>query len=116
MKALYLAVSLFVVSGALAPAVAQATPIDDYVGRNGKAVCAALDKVDDGGDIFRLSLHHRQERRIQRPGRREHHCAISRRRLPMEFAEAEAILRLERPPDDRARQDGGLGCQSWRDQ
>ncbi len=56
-KALYLAAPLFVGAAVLAPAVAQATPIDDYVSRNGKAVCAALDKVDDGGDIFRLSLH-----------------------------------------------------------
>jgi hypothetical protein len=56
-RALYLAAPLFAVSAVLAPAVAHATPIDDYVSRNGKAVCAALDKVDDGGDIFRLSLH-----------------------------------------------------------
>ena len=57
MKALYLAAPLFVGAAVLAPAVAQATPIDDYVSHNGKAVCAALDKVDNGGDIFRLSLH-----------------------------------------------------------
>jgi hypothetical protein len=56
-KALYLAASLFAISVPLAPAMARATPIDDYVSRNGKAVCAALDKVTDGGDIFRLSLH-----------------------------------------------------------
>jgi hypothetical protein len=55
-KALYLAVPLVAVSATLAPAVAHATPIDDYVGRNGKAVCAALDKVGDSGGIFRLSL------------------------------------------------------------
>jgi hypothetical protein len=53
---LHLAVPLVAVCATLAPAVAHATPIDDYVNRNGKAVCAALDKVDDGGDIFRLSL------------------------------------------------------------
>jgi hypothetical protein len=40
----------------LAPPVAHANPLDDYVNRNGKAVCAALDKAQTGGDIFRLSL------------------------------------------------------------
>ena len=40
----------------LAPAVAHADPLNDYVTRNGKAVCAALDKAQTGGDIFRLSL------------------------------------------------------------
>ena len=40
----------------LAPAVAHAGPLDDYVSRNGKTVCAALDKAQTSGDIFRLSL------------------------------------------------------------
>jgi hypothetical protein len=40
----------------LAPAVAHAAPLDDYVSRNGKTVCAALDRAQTGGDIFRLSL------------------------------------------------------------
>jgi hypothetical protein len=40
----------------LAPAVAHADSVDDYVNRNGKAVCAALDKAQTNGDIFRLSL------------------------------------------------------------
>jgi hypothetical protein len=39
-----------------APAVAHAGPLDDYVNRNGLAVCAALDKAQSGGDIFRLTL------------------------------------------------------------
>ena len=56
MKALYMAVPLFSVAAVLAPAVARADSLDDYVSRNGKAVCAALDKAQTGGDIFRLSL------------------------------------------------------------
>ncbi len=40
----------------LAPAAAHASPLDDYVSRNGKNVCAALDRAQTGGDIFRLSL------------------------------------------------------------
>jgi len=44
------------VAAVSAPAVAHASPVDDYVNRNGKAVCAELDKVSDGGDIFRLTL------------------------------------------------------------
>jgi hypothetical protein len=40
----------------LSPAVAHADALDDYVSRNGKEVCAALDKAQTGGDIFRLSL------------------------------------------------------------
>jgi hypothetical protein len=55
-RALYLAVSLLAAAAMLAPAVAHADPVDDYVSRNGKAVCAALDKAQTGGDIFRLSL------------------------------------------------------------
>ena len=56
MKALYMAVPLLAVGATLAPAVAHADALDDYVSRNGKAVCAALDKVQSGGDVFRLSL------------------------------------------------------------
>jgi hypothetical protein len=55
-RALYMAVPLLAVAATLAPAVAHAGPLDDYVSRNGKAVCAELDKADTGGDIFRLSL------------------------------------------------------------
>lgn len=55
-RALYMAVPLFAVVAMLAPAVAHADAVDDYVSRNGKAVCAALDKAQDRGDIFRLSL------------------------------------------------------------
>jgi hypothetical protein len=55
-KALYMAVPLFVVAAMFAPAVAHADALDDYISRNGKAVCAALDKAQDRGDIFRLSL------------------------------------------------------------
>ena len=56
MKTLYMAAQLFAVAAMLAPAVAHADPLDDYVSRNGKAVCAALDKAQTGGDILRLSL------------------------------------------------------------
>ena len=56
MKALYMAAPLFSVVAMLAPAIAHADPQDDYVSHNGKAVCAALDKAQTGGDIFRLSL------------------------------------------------------------
>lgn len=55
-RTLYLAAPLFSVAAVLAPAQAHADPLDDYVTRNGKAVCAALDKAQTGGDIFRLSL------------------------------------------------------------
>jgi hypothetical protein len=51
-----MAVPLLAVAALLAPAVAHADPLDDYVSRNGKAVCAALDKVQTGGDIFKLAL------------------------------------------------------------
>ena len=54
-RALYMAVPLLA-AATLSPAVAHAGPLDDYVSRNGKAVCAQLDKADTGGDIFRLSL------------------------------------------------------------
>jgi hypothetical protein len=56
MKAPYLAAPLLAAAAMLAPAVAHADPLDDYVSRNGKAVCAALDKAQTGGDIFKLSL------------------------------------------------------------
>jgi hypothetical protein len=55
-RALYPAVPLLVAAAMSAPAVAHANPLDDYVSRNGKAVCAALDKAQSGGDIFRLAL------------------------------------------------------------
>jgi hypothetical protein len=55
-RALYVAVPLLVVAAMAAPAVAHANPVDDDVSRNGKAVCAALYKAQDGGDIFRLAL------------------------------------------------------------
>jgi hypothetical protein len=51
-----MAAPLFSVVAMLAPAMANADPQDDYVSHNGKAVCAALDKAQTGGDIFRLSL------------------------------------------------------------
>ena len=51
-----MAAAVLVVAAMPAPAVAHASPVDDYVNRNGKAVCAELDKVSDGGDIFRLTL------------------------------------------------------------
>jgi hypothetical protein len=58
LKTLYTAGSLLAVAATsiLAPAVAHAGPLDDYVSRNGKTVCAALDRAQTGGDIFRLSL------------------------------------------------------------
>ena len=51
-----MATPLLAVAAMLASAVAHADPVDDYVSRNGKAVCAALDKAQTGGDIFRISL------------------------------------------------------------
>jgi len=51
-----MAVPLLAIATMLTPAVAHADPLDDYVSRNGKAVCAALDKAQTRGDIFRLSL------------------------------------------------------------
>ena len=58
MRTLYMAGPLLAVAATsmLAPAVAHAGPLDDYVSRNGKTVCAALDRAQTGGDIFRLSL------------------------------------------------------------
>src|SRR4029077_13499091 len=55
-RVLHMAVPLLIVAAMPAPAVAHANPVDDYVVRNGNAVCAALDKAQDGGDIFRLVL------------------------------------------------------------
>jgi Protein of unknown function (DUF732) len=56
MRALHLALSLLAGAAASAPAVAHAGPLEDYTNRNGRAVCAELDKADSGGDIFRLAL------------------------------------------------------------
>ena len=56
MRALCMAVPLLAVAAMLTPAMAHADPMDDYVSRNGKAVCAALDKAQTGRDIFRLAL------------------------------------------------------------
>ncbi len=55
-RALYMAVPLVAVAAVLAPAVAHADPVNDYVSRNGKAVCAALDKAHTGGDVLRLDF------------------------------------------------------------
>ncbi len=52
----YVLVPLLAVAAMLAPAVAHADPVDDYVSRKGKVVCAALDRAQTAGDIFRLSL------------------------------------------------------------
>jgi hypothetical protein len=51
-----MAVPLLAVAAMLVPAVAHADPLDDYVSRSGKAVCAALDKAQNGRDIFRIAL------------------------------------------------------------
>jgi|GEM_PF-3560871 len=51
-----MAVSLLAAAIVLTPSVAHADPMGDYVSRSGKAVCAELDKVQDGGDFFRLAL------------------------------------------------------------
>ena len=51
-----MAVSLPAAAIVLTPAVAHADPVGDYVSRSGKEVCAELDKVQDGGDFFRLAL------------------------------------------------------------
>jgi Protein of unknown function (DUF732) len=55
-RALHLVSALLAVAAVSAPAVAHAGPLDDYANRNGRAVCAELDKADSGGDIFRLAL------------------------------------------------------------
>ncbi len=52
----YVVVPVLAVAAMLAPAVAHADPVDDYVDRKGKVVCAALDQARTPGDIFRLSL------------------------------------------------------------
>jgi hypothetical protein len=51
-----MATPLLAVAATLAPAVAHGDPVDDFVSRNGKAVCAALDKARNEGDIFGLEL------------------------------------------------------------
>ncbi len=52
----YVVLPVLAVAAMLAPAVAHADPVDDYVDRKGKAVCAALDQAKTVGDIFKLSL------------------------------------------------------------
>jgi hypothetical protein len=52
----YIAVPLLAVATMLAPAMAHADPLDDYVSRKGKEVCAALDKAQTDGDIFGLAF------------------------------------------------------------
>jgi len=68
-RVLYMAVPLLVVAAVSAPAVAHAGPVDDYVSRNGKAVCAALDRAQDGGEIFRLALTIAHAGRVARGNR-----------------------------------------------
>jgi len=55
-RAACVAMSLFAATTTLAPTIVHADPVGDYVSRSGKAVCAQLDKVQDGGDFFRLAL------------------------------------------------------------
>lgn len=55
-RAKYVAVLLLAVAAMLAPAVAHADPLDDYVSRKGKEVCAALGKAQNEGDIFGVEL------------------------------------------------------------
>ena len=55
-RAKHLAVPLLAVAAMLAPALAHADPLDDYVSRKGKEVCAALGKAQNEGDIFGLEL------------------------------------------------------------
>lgn len=55
-RAKCMAVPLLTVAAMLAPAVAHADPLDDYVSRKGKEVCAALGKAQNEGDIFGLEL------------------------------------------------------------
>jgi hypothetical protein len=61
MTVLYVAVPLLAVAAMLAPAAAHADPLDDYVSRKGKEVCAALDKADTAGDIFGLEFAIRRD-------------------------------------------------------
>ena len=56
MRALYIAVPLLAAAAVLAPARAHADPLDDYVSRKGKEVCAALGTAQNEGDIFGLEL------------------------------------------------------------
>jgi hypothetical protein len=56
MRPLYLAVPLLLAGALPAPAIAHASPVDGYVSQNATAVCAGLDKAQDGGDIFMLTL------------------------------------------------------------
>jgi hypothetical protein len=56
MRARYVAVPLLAVAAMHAPALSHADPLDDYVSRKGKEVCAALDKADTAGDIFGLEF------------------------------------------------------------
>jgi hypothetical protein len=60
-RALYVAVPLLAVAATLAPAIGHADPLDDYVSRKGKDVCAALDKADTAGDIFGLEFAIRRD-------------------------------------------------------
>ena len=55
-RPLYMAVPLLAVAAILAPAVAHADPLDDYVSRKGNEVCAALDKAQTDGDIYGLAF------------------------------------------------------------
>ena len=55
-RAACVAMSLLAATTTLAPTIVHADPVGDYVSRSGKAVCAQLDKVQDGGDFFRLAL------------------------------------------------------------
>ena len=52
----YMAVPLLAVAAMLAPAVARADPLDDYVSRKGNEVCAALGEAQNEGAIFGLEL------------------------------------------------------------
>ena len=61
MRALYVGLPLLAVAAMLAPAMAHADPLDDYVSRKGKDVCAALDKADTAGDIFGLEFAVRRD-------------------------------------------------------
>lgn len=56
MAARHLLVPVLAIGAVLAPAVARADPVGDYVDRKGKTVCAALDQAKSPGDVFKLSL------------------------------------------------------------
>jgi hypothetical protein len=51
-----LLVPALAVAALVAPGAAHADRVDDYVDRNGRAVCAHLDAARTVGDIVRLSL------------------------------------------------------------